>query len=145
MASTYDNDLKKVFSLEIRRGAIAVDASSDAYFEKLASVFPVCGSKIDWEEVPGSIGEVVVERANEAREFAKFFETMMTKNRIHDEIIYIGDGLTDTAYIGLYEAMKPHLSELFSIPQHHYFIAKDFSWCMVFSFEGSMDFGKAVR
>lgn len=116
---------------------------SSAFFAQLAQAYPVSGSKIDWGRVPGAM-----ERTDEQHnigEFTSFFDEVVLKCRLIGEVIYVGDSATDFALAGSVECMREALPELLAIPQHHYLIGPDTSWCMCFTMEGDMGFGFRTR
>jgi len=137
----YEADLRKALCKEIESRRIRELGDSSPFFVQLAKLYPTNGSKIDWARVPDSIERVENEDALQAEQFAKFFDEVIQKFRLSGEVVYIGDSATDFALIGSLECMSEALSKLLAVPQHHYLIGSDFSWCICFTMEGNMGFG----
>lgn len=137
---TFEEELLLSLDGLIKSGDVVVDKSSDNYFAQLGSKFPVVGSKIDWEEVPGSVEEIA--KDDEYIESClSFFMKMCKKNNLNGKVIVIGDSAIESAFIMPIEVLKSNLKKVLGIPQHHYIIADDYSWCMSFTMEGDMAFG----
>ena len=63
-----------------------------------------------------------------------------------DVIIYIGDSLTENGYEFLGEDLLKIVPFLVNeIPQHHYFLSKDFKKIIYISFENEIEFGEVSR
>ena len=59
-----------------------------------------------------------------------------------DTIIYIGDSLTENGYeFYLNDLLKIVPFLVNEIPQHHYFLSKDFKKIIYISFENEIEFG----
>lgn len=137
----YEAELRKALRIEIESHRIRELGDSSSFFAQLAKAYPACGSKIDWGQVPGSIERVEEEEALQAEQFAKFFEEVVQRFRLSGDVVYVGDSATDFALGGSLESMREMLPELLTVPQHHYLIGPDFSWCVCFTMEGDMGFG----
>jgi hypothetical protein len=59
-------------------------------------------------------------------------------------VLYIGDTLTDFALAASVADMRQALPVLFEVPQHHYSVGANASWCMCMTMEGDMAFGCAA-
>lgn len=57
------------------------------------------------------------------------------------ELIYLGDNLTENAYLTSNTNLIKFISCFIEIPQSHYLLAKDVSWCINLSFENDIEFG----
>lgn len=130
--------LKALHPAIVSRRLVSVGDSS-TFFARLARAYPVNGSKIDWGRVPHAI-ERTHEQSN-MEEFVSFFDEVVGKYSLAGEVIYVGDSATDFAFASSVECMREVLPELVAIPQHHYFIGPETSWCMCFTMEGDMGFG----
>ena len=63
-----------------------------------------------------------------------------------DAIIYIGDSLTENGYeLYLNDLLKIVPFLVNEIPQHHYFLSKDFKKIIYISFENEIEFGEVSR
>jgi len=141
MTTEYDKELVEALVEYVREGLVSVGSDSKYYFAALAGRFPIEGSRIDWANVIDSVTAYCDSPDRQINEFISFFRSHIENFHSKGRVIYIGDGATDNALILDVVVDDKCLSEIFSIPQHHYFIAEDFSQCMVFSFEGDMGFG----
>ena len=136
----YEAELRKALRTEIESHRIRELGDSSPFFAQLTKAYPASGSKIDWGRVPGSI-ERVEEGALQVEQFAKFFDEVVQKFRLSGDVVYVGDSATDFALTGSLECMREVLPELLAIPQHHYLVGPDSSWCACFTMEGDMGFG----
>jgi hypothetical protein len=136
----YEEELLKVLNVEILANKVIVSNDCLANFTELASFYPNVGSQIDWSAFPDAIVSHEPKADIQAAAFAEFFGRIFTQFDLGGYLIYMGDGVTDFVLTSEAAVFSKYLKEIFSIPQHHYFVAKDYSWCMVFSFEGDMSF-----
>lgn len=143
LMNSYEDDLMQFFANDIAAGNIVVLPDSTEYFMKLAAKFPFQGSKIDWEALPGSIEQMERRPRFQMEAFVHFFCNITTDCNLEGDIVYMGDSVTDFALKSRKEIFENFLRKIFEVPQHHYFVAVDFSWCMVFTFEGDMSFSRA--
>lgn len=137
----YEEELRKELRKEIESGDVLIIENSLSLFDKLSNNYPVLGSKIDWDSIPGVVERVETDQSIQFNSFAAFFEEMVGRFCLSGDITYAGDGLIDFALFGEVQVFKKILSELFSIPQHHYFWGSEFSWCICCTMEGDMAFG----
>ncbi len=137
----YENELRKSLRKEIESHRIRELGESSPFFAQLAKAYPARGSKIDWGRVPGSIERVEEDEALQAQRFVKFFDEVVQRFQLSGEVVYVGDSATDFALIGSLECMRAVLPELLAVPQHHYLVGPDSSWCACFNMEGDMGFG----
>ena len=136
----YEEELKQVLNLEILAGNVLVGANCIEKFTKLSSLCPFIGSQIDWSAFPEAIESHESRSDFQVGAFSDFFCKIIARHNLGGDLIYMGDGVTDFTLEAEKTIFLKYLNDIFSIPQHHYFLAKDFSWCMVFSFEGDMSF-----
>jgi hypothetical protein len=140
----FEEELAQILAPEIERGNLELDPDLRKYIFGILQNFPICASRIAWQHVPGAIIEVASSRASELSDFRDFFDRIIRENSIGGKVIYVGDSLTDSAYIAHSNFFIRYYSDFLSIPHHHYFVPADFSWCVNFSFEGRMAFGRAT-
>ncbi len=137
----YEAELRHVLHFAMESNRIRDLGNSSPFFAQLMKAYPSCGSKIDWARVPGSV-ERAEERADfQIIQFVSFFDQVVQKFRLVGDVVYVGDSATDFALAGSMECMREALPELLAIPQHHYLMGPDGSWCMCFTMEGNMGFG----
>lgn len=137
---TPQDELLKMLEEPIADESIIVENSSEGIFGELSNRFPLTGSKIDWDEVPGSIVDIN-ENVNDLKPLIGFFEKIYIEERLSGNVIYINDGPIDCALILSIDITKKHLEEILGFPGHHYFISERYLWCMSFTMEGDMAFG----
>ena len=133
----FEDELLLSLTNKIGKNSFIVKESSDEYFMKLASFFPVLGSKINWKKVVDSIEETCSDSYN----FIDFFADVCKKFNLKGDCIVIGDSAIDCAIIMSIDTLRDCLTSIIEIPQHHYFIADDFSWCISYTMEENMAFG----
>jgi hypothetical protein len=121
--------------------------NSRALFDRLAQTYPVQGSKIDWESVPGAVVRKCLVYPShgatelEIKEFMDFYHSIASKFKLDGEAIYIGDGPMELGMLGRLNTMQSALPLIFQVPQHHYLVESDFAWCFSWTMEGDMAFG----
>lgn len=141
--STYEEDIRQALKTEFDMGHLRVAGESDAIFSALAKIYPADGSKIDWKRVPGAIESVEEDESLQPIQFVEFFDEMCLRFGLKGTVQYVGDSVTDFALEGSIDAMRKALPVLITIPQHHYFVGPNSSWCMCMTMEGDMGFGRA--
>jgi hypothetical protein len=139
----YEVNLRKMLRMSTEPLSIKSIGDSSPVFEQLMKIFPVIGSKIDWDHVPGSIQQNEKVDDFQLPRFISFFDEVVQKFRLAGEVIYVGDSVTDFALEGPIDCIREVLVEVLAIPQHHYFVSPNFAWCMCFTMEGDMSFGIA--
>jgi len=108
-----------------------------AVFDWLSRRFPVAGSKIDWDRVPGRHRHWRVE--DDAR-LAAMASGDVCARLLPDAVVeHVGDGLSPYGVRFTGAAAPSVLGELLRIPEHHYFLAADRSWLVVVATEGDLD------
>lgn len=137
----YEAELRNALCKEIVSHRITELADSSHFFAQLTKDYPANGSKIDWKRVPGSIERVEEDDALQIENFVKFFDEVIQEFRLSGDVVYVGDSATDFALVGSLECMREVLPKLLDVPQHHYLISHDSSWCVCFTMEGDMGFG----
>ena len=137
----YEAELRKALHSAMESNRIRELGESSPFFAGLMQNYPIDGSKVDWDLVPGSIERVEHDEALQAGQFAAFFDEIAQRFRLEGDVVYVGDSATDFALAGSLQAMREVLPELLMIPQHHYFVGPESSWCLCFTMEGDMGFG----
>ncbi len=140
--ATFAEELLSDLDQAIRSGEVAIETSSDQYFARLQSTFPVLGSKIEWSNVPAAIEEVASPQAG-IQDCLRFYDRVRSTYGLHGPCVVIGDSQVDFSIVTTVEDLRGHLDRILAIPQHHYIVAADFTWCMAFTLEGNMAFGFA--
>lgn len=137
----YEAELRKALRAAMESNRIRDLGDSSPFFAQLTKAYPVSGSKIDWGGVPGSMERTEEEETLQAEQFISFFDEVVQKFRLAGDVVYVGDSAIDFALAGSMECIREALPELLAIPQHHYLIGPESSWCMCFTMEGDMGFG----
>jgi hypothetical protein len=137
---TFEEELLAELDDLIKSGCIFVEKENEKYFSGLSASFPICGSKIDWGEVPGSIEEIA-DGSNYLGSCIDFFKRISEENGLKGNCILIGDSAIESAFILSVDVLGQCLKKVLEVPQHHYIIAENNSWCMSFTMEGEMAFG----
>ncbi|MCY1673031.1 hypothetical protein OVA07_18665 [Novosphingobium sp. SL115] len=132
-------ELLDALSSPIAAGIINVLHSSSSFVSGLERAFRFEGSKIRWDLVNGHISMTEGER--HVLLFPEFFGERCRELGTSRTAIYLNDGPVAFALSATLFAFQRHLSEIISIPAHHYFIAEDFAWCIAYTMEGDIDFG----
>jgi hypothetical protein len=142
--SIYEDKIRRALKSEIDAGRLKeVGAAIDVY-RLLTKTYPRSGSKIDWSRVPGAIECAEEDQSRQTARFVEFFDKMCAGFGLNGLVLYIGDSLTDFALAASIADMRQALPVLFEVPQHHYFVGANASWCMCMTMEGDMAFGCAA-
>lgn len=137
----YETELRRILCAAIESNSIRELGDSSPFFAQLMMAYPTKGSKIDWSRVPDAVERTEQNETLQLEQFIAFFDELVQGAGLAGEVIYVGDSATDFALVGSVECMRKALSELLAIPQHHYLIGSECSWCMCFTMEGDMGFG----
>jgi hypothetical protein len=137
----YEAELRKALHAAMESNRIRDLGDSSPFFAQLTKAYPANGSKIDWGRIPDSIERTEEDETFQVEQFVLFFDEVVQKFRLAGDVVYVGDSATDFALAGPMESMREALPELLAIPQHHYLIGPESSWCMCFTMEGDMGFG----
>jgi hypothetical protein len=140
--STYEDDLRSALKTQFDTGELLDIGDAAAVFSSLSKAFPTSGSKIDWRYVPGSVESAEEEASLQHQRFAQFFDDVRSRFGLSGPVTYAGDSATDFALEGTLDAVREALPALLEVPQHHYFIGPGCSWCICFTMEGDMGFGR---
>ena len=141
----FEVELLKHLHGAIEAGDILVEADSARHFSRLAQCYPVAGSKIRWSHLPGSIERHENAADRQLAAGCDFFGEMVALHGLTGQAVHIGDSAVEFALLASVGEFSRHLGALLSIPQHHYFVAADYSWCMVLGMEGGMSFGRMAN
>ncbi len=137
----YEAELRERLQIAFASCRVKEVGDSAPFFAQLMKTYPVRGSKIDWSRVPDSIERFEEEVERQAKLFMQFFSELIQRFHLAGDVTYVGDSATDFALAGSLEHITEVLPELLTIPQHHYLIGAEFSWCMCLTMEGDMGFG----
>ena len=141
MNSYYDNILIKF--VEEQKINYTIISNLSYYIENLSKHFLFVGERLDFNNlsnhkfVKSEQRDISFDAVNFIKKLLE--EKMCSKD---DAIIYIGDSLTENGYeFYLYDLLKIVPFLVNEIPQHHYFLSKDFKKIIYISFENEIEFG----
>lgn len=136
--SYYDEIIEDLFVSEINNASMTVFSKDNrTFFQCLQEKFPYGSSKINWGKTKGYKYLSSVSKKNKD---ILAYENFFNENILDFVFLYSGDGEIDCVFKGTKDAFRHKLNDLLEIPQHHYFVALDYSWCLCFTFEGDADF-----
>lgn len=115
---------------------------SQFYIDLINNKFPFLGSRIDFSKSKKH-QYTHLNKDNLIINSSNFINNIITDNSLDicQEIIYIGDGVTECAYKFKLKNLVIFLPAILENPQHHYFVDKNYNWCLFISFENDIDFG----
>ena len=141
MNNYYDNILIK--SVEEQKINYTVISNLSYYIENLSKHFLFVGERLDFNNL--SNHKFVKSEQRDISFDAVNFIKKLIEEKIcskDDAIIYIGDSLTENGYeFYLNDLLKIVPFLVNEIPQHHYFLSKDFKKIIYISFENEIEFG----
>jgi hypothetical protein len=145
IVNAYELDIRRALDVEFdSEHLIAIGAAMEIY-SLLNEAYPSGGSKIDWERVPSSVRCIEDDGLEAADRFLKFFDEMCSRFKLSGPVIYVGDSLTTFALAGSIETIRRISPVLIEVPQHHYFVGPNASWCICLTMEGDLDFGTSGK
>lgn len=144
MNSYYDNILIKF--VEEQKINYTIISNLSYYIENLSKHFLFVGERLDFNNlsnhkfVKSEQRDISFDAVNFIKKLLE--EKMCSKD---DAIIYIGDSLTENGYeFYLNDLLKIVPFLVNEIPQHHYFLSKDFKKIIYISFENEIEFGEVL-
>lgn len=141
MNSYYDNILIKF--VEEQKINYTIISNLSYYIENLSKHFLFVGERLDFNNL--SNHKFVKSEQRDISFDAVNFIKKLIEEKIcskDDAIIYIGDSLTENGYeFYLNDLLKIVPFLVNEIPQHHYFLSKDFRKIIYISFENEIEFG----
>ena len=145
MNSYYDNILIKY--VEEQKINYTVISNLSYYIENLSKHFLFVGERLDFNNLSNH-KFVKSEQRNIPFDAVNFINKLIEEKICSkdDAIIYIGDSLTENGYeLYLNDLLKIVPFLVNEIPQHHYFLSKDFKKIIYISFENEIEFGEVSR
>jgi len=139
MGQYFDEELISELEQYVASGEVSIVSDIDDYVDGINSRLPIKNRKLDWGANFLATG-LEVDRRKKASAFSVFFQEVKLKYELNGNIFYMGDGATDIVVAGNIDVFVKVLDCFVSIPQHHYFLAEDYSWFICFSMEGDMGF-----
>lgn len=137
-------------------GIMRRNVDFDLWASRLSKAFPFGLNRIQWERVPNHILLVPVPRdPEERRNPESYFRRSTVRIRefvtkrfadekidLNEEIIWLGDSLSFALQLTV-NSFLTWCHVLLSYPQHSYSIPKDVSWCLNYTWEDELFFGRA--
>jgi hypothetical protein len=140
VVSTYEQDIRRALKDELDSGRLTEIGPADDIFGLLRKAYPSSGSKIDWRRVPGAIECTAGDGSEQTTRFLRFFDEMCCRFELSGPVIYVGDSATEFALAGSLETLRRISPVLIEVPQHHYFVGPNASWCICLTMENNLDF-----
>jgi hypothetical protein len=97
---------------------------------------PLVGTGVDWSRVAGSHRHWFVESDDELSAVIGEFLSAVPNC---GDITHVGDALSPFAVRMTRDELGNALPSLLEIPEHHYLVSDDRTWCGVFRTEGDVD------
>jgi hypothetical protein len=102
----------------------------------ISNRLPFVGTGVDWSRVTGSPRHWFAESDDAMSAVVADFVSAV---RDRGAVIHVGDSLSPFAVRVTPEKLADVLPVLLEIPEHHYLVSDDRTWCGVFRFEGQVD------
>lgn len=135
----WDQQTRSALAPALESGQLTIIDENDVLFAGLRAAFPIKGSKIEWSAVPGSTH--LFSEGGKQEDYEQFFNANASKAGLKTRAYYLSDSALDFAIAGDVGSFGQWLPVILDNPMHHYFCARDFSWCMALTMEGDMNFG----
>jgi hypothetical protein len=97
---------------------------------------PFVGTGVDWGRVVGSHRHWFAESDDELSSVVVEFLSVV---RDRGDVTHVGDALSPFAVRITSDELGDALPALLEIPEHHYLVSDDRTWCGVFRTEGDVD------
>lgn len=148
--SASEDDLLQQLSNDIREANVIVHPSDEPFYARIKSRYPTHRFGIRWDKLP-------IRRSFDAQsgmspdEHAVFAQRALKQfaddaNILpHENVYVLGDGMFTVALEMWFSSLINHARSIFELPQHTYVVKNDYGWCFRCSFEGHIDYGKAIR
>ncbi|WP_249672578.1 hypothetical protein [Pseudomonas abieticivorans] len=135
---SYDSDLIDL----CRRKKIHVSnlGPADLLFELIEKKYPFSGNRVAFCKL-NNYKYAKTSNNRAISDMVQFIEPLQGLIAKTSELIYLGDNLTENAYLTSNTNLIKFISCFIEIPQSHYLLAKDVSWCINLSFENDIEFG----
>lgn len=138
----------------IDAGRVKVDAETNNYFRLLGNKYPIGVNRIDWRGVRPHLAfdvfpiarEVITGEGKEKTlaECRNILLSWFNSNLIdlQERVVWIGDDSNVSLHTTI-ETLLEFYPLLFSWPQHSYVLPLTGQWCLNYTMEGQLFFGKA--
>ncbi len=142
---TFDAELLVDIGFEIERKEVIIVDEIEQYADLILNNYPQGLNRIDWNEN----NLVLIKEEAYSEEFwkkvikKKLSEICKVYNLGNSEFVVLGDNLINKAYKMTFNVFLEIFWSFFSIPQHTYVISDDGSFCINYTFEDELYFGKA--
>ena len=142
MKNYYDIELHRELSKILKNDFVVDDIYP--YFDKMNKLFPVKFDRYHLEKLHNY--EILRWDGINYDDLSLFIHNVIKENRINEEeiVIYLGDNLSDYAYIFLLRDLNKIIHKLLSIPEQHYIINSNMSWCIFISLENDVEFARTM-
>lgn len=145
-----EQELLRSLSDEIRQATVVIHPDDALFYAHIKAKYPTDTFGIKWDKLPIH-RSFEVKSGMSPEEHLDFIQAALRQfavdaNISPNETVYVlGDGVLTVALEMPYSVLVTHVCSIFQLPQHTYVIKNDYSWCFRCSFEGHVDYGKAVE
>lgn len=144
---SYDKEIVDKLRSCYDPGQIVILNDNSGFFDEIEKNFVIGLNRIDWiknsYEFEAKID--LKDDLNAKVNILSFFQKVKNIMGIDDEVIVQigGDEALDKVYeLPLY-MLEANVLDFFSLPQHTYVVPTDFSWCVNYTFEDILYFGRS--
>lgn len=135
-----DEYVREQLSELLATGEVTLVDEDEPYYTKLASRFPWRFGRIAWDEA----GVCISEHCTDELVLERFFSRVRSEigYALVDPLIILGDNM----YFGVmtqWRSIVLVLGSITSLPQHLYVVPPDVSWCVNYTFEDDLYYGRA--
>lgn len=141
--------IRHVISSVLPADEFVVELSAWDYFRRIEARFPICGSKVSWDEVPSALDYYQPRWSPEgfSQRAVELVRDVVNRGLVRSEAtaVIFADGPDDEAVTLTIDGALAVLPQLLGLPQHTYIADPTASWCFCFTTEGGLSFGFATR
>lgn len=97
---------------------------------------PFVGTAVDWSRVRATRRHWLVDSEDD---LPAVVNDLFAALPVSDGVVHVGDSLSPCAVRIPQGQLRNVLPRLLEVPEHHYLVADDGTWCAVFRLEGDVD------
>jgi hypothetical protein len=141
----FDEQLVASLRHYIDTGVVKVLLNTEEFDNSLMHSFPFVLGRIDWRAVPGhKFVHINGDLTIGATQIRHFLDDLVKEQQIvrSAKVIYLGDAC-DVGLCLDFASFLDLLPLIFDLPQHHYLIPSTCVWCVHYTFENDLFFGRS--
>jgi len=144
LEATISDELLSSLAPLIEKDLLEVFEDTELFFELIRQNYPICGSKIDWTMALGVVKEVTSDDYF-LRDCLLFVERLIASDEIAqtEEVVLLGDSAMDFSVVTKVGCLAESLKYVLEMPQHTYIVPLTGEWCIAFTMENMMTFGRS--